>query len=142
MSGLFDDLVVETVSGDRFGGRSTRNICQAHTPDKCFPNSKGYCACPLEDAPEATAELVCSDIKGSPFGSHMPVIDLDLPCRLVESGTPGHYHLYIDKAVTFERYKAILESMALAGIVQYGFYDATVERGFGSVRHPDRPKRA
>lgn len=121
-----------------FAGRPTRNFRQDHSdPIRCEPNSKGYCPCPLESAPAETADLVCSDVGD---GMHMPLIDFDLPVQLVPSGTPGHFHLYIDKAIEWEDYKAILRSMAEAGIVQWGFFEATVERGFGSVRHPDRPK--
>jgi hypothetical protein len=119
--------------------RTTRNFRQDHGDEmRCVPDTWGYCPCPLETAPEDVAELVCSD---TGTGKHLPVIDLDLPCRLVPSGTPGNFHLYIDQPCSFEQYMGVLESMAKAGIVQWGYVDATRERGFGSVRHPDRPKR-
>lgn len=126
------------VMADDFGGRTTRNICQDHIDDRCVPDAKGYCTCPLELAPADTAELVCSDLPGLFTSFHMPVIDLDLPCRLIESRTPGHHHLYIDRPMTFDQYMKILHAMAEAGIVEWGFHDATQRRGFGSVRHPDR----
>lgn len=129
------------------GQRRTRNFQQAHEPGHTFDGG-GYCPCPLESAPPETAELVCSDVGlvddpfdlDKPFEGHMPVIDLDLPCQLIPSGTPGHWHLYIERAVTFDAYVAVLKALAEAGIVQWGFVNATVERGFGSVRHPARPK--
>lgn len=132
-----------------FGGRRTRNFRQVHTDGICVQDAGGYCPCPVEDAAPDVAELVCSDVgpvKIDPFvdevvEGHKPVIDLDMPCSLVPSGTPGHFHLYIEQAVTFEAYMAILKAMADAGIVQWGFHDRTRERGFGSVRHPDRPKK-
>lgn len=125
-----------------FGGRRTRNFRQVHKDGICVPDAGGYCPCPVEDAEPDVAELVCSDSRDErDQGMHMPVIDLDLPCSLVPSGTPGHFHLYIDKPCNFEEYMAILKAMAEAGIVQWGFHDRTRERGFGSVRHPDRPKR-
>jgi len=120
-------------------GLATRNLRQAHSEATCLPNSSGYCNCPLESAPLETCDVVCSDVGD---GRHKPLIDLDLPVKLVPSGTPGHSHLYIDKAVTFDRYVAILKALADAGIVQWGFHDATRERGYGSLRHPDRPKEA
>lgn len=127
------------MSADRFAGRPTRNIRQDHRdPLLCVPNSAGYCPCPLESADESVAELVCSDVGE---GMHLPVIDLDLPASLVPSATPGHHHLYLDTPVTWEQYRAILKALAEAGIVQWGYHDSTVERGFGSVRHPDRPKQ-
>lgn len=121
-----------------FAGRTTRNFQQDHSdPHLCRPNGMGYCPCPLETAPAEKAELVCSDVGD---GTHLPVIDLDLPASLVPSGTPGHFHLYIDKAVSWSDYVNVLTALSDAGIVQWGFRDSTVERGFGSVRHPDRPK--
>jgi hypothetical protein len=125
---------------DTFGGRATRNFRQNHADDPaaCVPDAWGYCPCPLEEAPPQTAELVCSDVG---MGLHKPVIDLDLPAKLVPSGTPGHSHLYLEQEVPFEDYMRILEALAFAGIVQWGFHDSTRERGFGSVRHPNRPKK-
>jgi hypothetical protein len=52
---------------------------------------------------------------------HAPVIDLDIPVRLVESATPNHYHLYIDKLVSKEHYLNILKALNEAGLVQDGF---------------------
>jgi hypothetical protein len=113
----------------------------------------GYCPCPLEIAEPDVAGLVCSDttsvIPADPWVPesrevtiHKPVIDLDLPCSLVPSGTPGNFHLYIDEGVSFEDYLGVLKAMAKAGLVQWGFVNTTEERGFGAVRHPDRPKGA
>lgn len=125
---------------DLINGRATRNFRQDHSdPIACVPNASGYCACPLEDAPPDVAELICSDVGNGRL--HQPVIDFDLPVRLVPSGTPGNSHLYIQRAIPFEDYLRILEAFASAGIVQWGYHDATRERGFGSVRHPDRPKK-
>jgi hypothetical protein len=121
-----------------FAGRTTRNFDQDHADGGgCLPNASGYCNCPLVLAPADEADLVCSD---NSEGLHLPVIDLDLPVQLVPSATPGNFHLYIDKPISWAHYKAILRALAEAGIVQWGYYDATLERGYGSLRHPDRPK--
>jgi len=72
-----------------FGGRTTRNFRQDHRDGVCLPNSRGYCPCPLEVAEPDSADLVCSDLQPPFAGFHKPVIDLDLPCRLVPSGTPS-----------------------------------------------------
>lgn len=124
-----------------FAGRTTRNFKQDHSdPHTCVPDAAGYCPCPEELAPADTAELVCSDVAGEDH--HLPVIDLDFQAQLVPSGTPGHFHLYLDQPVEWDAYVRVLTAMALAGLVQWGFRDTTVRRGFGSVRHPDRPKQA
>lgn len=118
--------------------RPERMFSQDHSDGNCYPNAAGYCNCPLREPKEdETPELVCSDVGE---GMHAPVIDIDFPCRLVPSATPGHFHLYIDKPVEWERYKTMLEAMASAGIVQWQWVDTTRERGYSSVRHPDKPK--
>lgn len=122
---------------NRFEDHVTRNFEQNH--DACYPNLAGYCSCPLVEVPEDVADLVCSDDSAN-RKLHRPLIDFDLPVKLVPSGTPGNSHLYIDKAISFELYLGILKALAEADIVQWGFYDATQERGYGSLRHPDRPK--
>lgn len=146
-----------------FAGRRTRNIAQDHSdPVMCHPDQWGYCPCPLEDAPAEVAELVCSDtggvatikpevrwgadtgfepLKVTTEPEHLPVFDLDFAATLVPSGTPGHFHLYLDKPVAWSKYVKVLEAMTDAGLCQPGYLNTTRERRFAAVRHPDRPKR-
>lgn len=67
---------------------------------------------------------------------HLPVIDLDIPCRLVESSTKGHYHLYIDFPVEEGLYFKALDALADAGIVQRGYADKSAVKGQTCVRPP------
>ena len=67
---------------------------------------------------------------------HMPAIDIDFPCRLVESSTPEHFHLYIDHEITQEQYMDILRVLMSAGIVQRGFYRSALRRGQTFLRLP------
>ena len=69
-----------------------------------------------------------------PTNRHLPVIDLDIPCTLVGSRTPGHHHLLIQKDVSWSAYVEILNAMADAGLVERGYVHATVRRGQGFVR--------
>lgn len=55
---------------------------------------------------------------------HMPVIDIDHPCRLVESETPGHFHLFIDVEMTWE----LLGGLVAVGIVEPGHHAACSAR--------------
>ena len=55
--------------------------------------------------------------------THLPVIDLDFPCRLVES-SPGHFHLYIDREINTEQYSNLLNAFAAAGLVEFGFLNS------------------
>lgn len=67
---------------------------------------------------------------------HMPVIDIDVPCRLVESTTPGHFHLYIDKGISWDAYVVLLMAMEEAGIIETGYLSASLDRGYTAVRPP------
>lgn len=67
---------------------------------------------------------------------HAPVIDIDLECHLLPSTTPGHFHLYIEKAVSWEAYGEMLTAMCDAGIVEPGYVDAALHRGMSHVRKP------
>lgn len=67
---------------------------------------------------------------------HKVAIDIDLPCALVESTTPGNFHLYIDKEISRAQYDKILSALTEAGIVQEGYYRAFEERGFTTLRTP------
>jgi len=67
---------------------------------------------------------------------HMPVIDIDLPCMLVPSSAPGHFHLYIEKQMSWEKFVAMLEAMEAAGVVGKGYVSYTKRRGYATVRYP------
>lgn len=120
-----------------FEGRTLRTF-PTHR-DSC--TGSDYCGCPSPSVvSEQDAELVCSDMGHAPR-MHKPVIDLDLPCRLVESGTPGHFHLYIDREVEQTTYFRMLDVLADAGIVERGYAEVSRRKGYSAVRHPDKPKR-
>jgi hypothetical protein len=72
--------------------------------------------------------------------NHAPVIDIDVPCELVPSSQIGHYHLYIHKEISWLQYRDILRALAVCGIVERGFYSASVNRGYSSVRPIGRTK--
>lgn len=84
-----------------------------------------------------TADVVSSKTIS---GNHAPAIDLDLPCRLIESGTPGHFHLYIDAEIEFGKYMKLLEVMAEVGLVEPGYVKMSKERGMSYLRVPNKPK--
>lgn len=85
------------------------------------------------------ANCVSSQVVGAK-DIHMPAIDIDVPCRLVESSTPGHFHLYIDHPITWPRYAAILSALTEAGIVEQGYLDASLARGATYLRMPGHKK--
>lgn len=77
---------------------------------------------------------VGSEVPGSKL--HRPVIDIDIPVRLIPSSTPGHGHLYLDVELTWDDYLMLLEAMAAVGIVESGFLNIAKERGGTYVRLP------
>ena len=82
----------------------------------------------------AEANLITSQVAGSDL--HKVVLDVDLPCGLIASSTPGHFHLFIDKAMTWPEYAALLEALTAAGIVEVGYLAAAQRRGHTAVRLP------
>jgi len=68
--------------------------------------------------------------------NHFPVLDLDFPCQLVPSSTPGKFHLYMDKSVTWVAYQNVLTAMASAGLLELGYVSASIARRATFVRKP------
>lgn len=66
---------------------------------------------------------------------HRPVIDIDMPVRLVES-SPGKHHLMIDRVLAWDEYEKLLDALVEAGIVEPGYVNAAKHRGFTAVRVP------
>lgn len=136
---LFDAVPREK---EPFHGRVLHRFAE-HT-DACEDDATEYCGhddLPAQNLDEA--ELVSSPLayaSGRVSNLHAPVIDIDLPCDLVES-SPDHHHLYINHAVKWDDYLALLEAMAKCGIVQAGYVEAARRRGYTSVRHPNKPKQ-
>jgi hypothetical protein len=80
------------------------------------------------------ANLISSRIDGTSM--HAPVLDIDFPCTVVPSSTPGHYHLYLDKPMSWSTYRALLRAMSHAGVLQAGFVECSIELGESAVRPP------
>jgi hypothetical protein len=70
-------------------------------------------------------------------GFHAPILDIDHHCHLVESSTPGHYHLYIDVPITWEKYAVLLIALKVAGVLQEGYTDLSILRGSTHLRKPN-----
>lgn len=115
-------------------GRRLRWTDFEHSSDRAW-------AAPGEEVDRAEdANLVCSDTGNGTF--HRPVVDLDIPCRLVPSSTSGHFHLYVDVDVSREKYFALLDALVEAGLVSTGYVLAARERGYTAVRPPHVKKEA
>lgn len=82
------------------------------------------------------ANAITSVVQGSEGAAHKLVIDVDFPVHAVPSSTPGHFHLYIDKIISFDHLVGILHAMSDAGIVETGYAGAVEDQGFATVRAP------
>jgi hypothetical protein len=65
-----------------------------------------------------------------------PILDIDFPAWLIPSSRPGHFHLYIDRAIPKDKYLAMVTAMAEAGLVEEGYAGAAERRGYTGVRLP------
>jgi hypothetical protein len=65
-----------------------------------------------------------------------PILDIDYPAWLIPSTRPGHFHLYIDRAIPKDKYLAMVTAMAEAGLVEEGYAGAAERRGYTGVRLP------
>lgn len=94
------------------------------------------------DRPEHTADIKQAQIITSRVeypeveDFHKPILDIDFPIQCVPSTTPGHFHLYMDKELTWDKYKALLHALADAGIIEDGYRWASIAREYTAVRVP------
>lgn len=87
-------------------------------------------------APLVDSDVISSELTGFVPGTHAPCIDIDVPIRVVESSTPGHSHLYIDVAMTWVKYEALLQALVDAGLVEIGYLKVSRFRGGTHLRLP------
>lgn len=86
--------------------------------------------CKAEDAQVVSSEL------DEQRGMHTPMLDVDIPMRLVESSTPGHSHLYFDVVMPWRKYRRLLKALAKAGIIEQNYYKVSVKRKGTHLRPP------
>jgi len=86
-----------------------------------------------------TANVISSRIAADD-DFHTPMLDLDIPHRLIPSSTPGHSHLYIDVLISKRKYGLLLQALWDAGIIQRGILDQFDTHGATFLRLPDVKK--
>lgn len=67
---------------------------------------------------------------------HMPALDLDVEHAYWESTTPGHGALLLNVPMAWEDYLRLIDLLEELGIIQYGFAEATRQRGYSALRTP------
>lgn len=84
---------------------------------------------------ESQANLISSKLDN---GLHLPVLDIDYEIKIEPSTTKGHFHLYLDgmEPLPWWKYRVLLKVLAWVGIIEKGYYLASVNRGMTLVRKP------
>lgn len=85
--------------------------------------------------PAERANIMTSEIEGA-TGYHRVVLDIDMHAELIPSSSPDHFHLVIDKVVKQDKYFALLNALADAGVVEEGYARASLARGYSAIRVP------
>lgn len=93
--------------------------------DQDFDTSYGEDPDTRATAPAYSANLISSK---TVTGMHAPALDIDFQARLVPSRTKGHFHLYLDKEMPWWKYRILLRVLAWVGIIEPGYYRASVAR--------------
>lgn len=83
------------------------------------------------------AEAVSSLLEDDPYvPRHTIALDLDVPAALIPSSTPGHSHLYIDVALTWNDYKRLLILLGELEVLEEGYVRASLARRATFLRLP------
>lgn len=69
---------------------------------------------------------------------HGVCIDIDIPCELIPSRTPGHHHLYIERALPWSKYVKLLQVLAECEIIEQEYAYASIQRKMTCLRLPDK----
>lgn len=82
------------------------------------------------------ANLFSSELVDFP-GMHAPTLDIDaMDIHAIPSSTPGNYHLYIDKPMTWEQYRQLLLVLMDCEILSEGFVGMSLARKASFLRMP------
>lgn len=68
--------------------------------------------------------------------SKLPLLILNCKATLLPSSTEGHFHLFLDKEMSWKSYKKLLEILAQVTIIEEGYMRASVAREYSAVRLP------
>lgn len=96
---------------------------------------------PLDQANSISSEIVRADadtwnIDSDQRGKHIPVLDLDFDAALIPSSTPGHFHLILDRPMSWTNYEKLLTVLGEVGILEPGFVGASRRRKASWIRTP------
>lgn len=133
----------EYMRRDRVFGQRMKEIlrpgrklgCQTGLTDFASSSTGESFATPVVPAvtDDDPVNLVSSEVG---HGLHAPAIDIDCVVTVLESRTPGHSHVYIDKLLTEYEYDKLLTTLFEIGLLERGVLDAFKTRGATHLRLP------
>jgi len=88
------------------------------------------------EEPNLVVSLAVGETEKDNNAIHFPCIDLDFGAKLVPSQSVGHYHLYLNRPITWKVYKDLLRALADAGIIETGYMEASIDHGYTALRPP------
>lgn len=111
--------------------RETADLNEAHVASSLL---REHFERPVSE-PETKDDLFFTEIAPN---RHTVVLDIDHQAHLVESSTPGHYHLYVEVpgGIEEQAYFAFLRAAAKIGLIQEGYAETSIKRGHSDVRLP------
>lgn len=112
---------------------SRRTYWHSDAIDKGYPVDSANEVRTRVGASDPDANLVSSLLED---GRHCPAVDLDLPAQLIPSTTPGHFHLLIDKPMSWRQYRRLLRAMMRGGLIEPNYYKHCVNRRMSMLRLP------
>lgn len=89
-----------------------------------------------DEATLVTSRLRYTKERPDNHNTHYVVLDLDMPAILMPSSTVNHYHLIIQSTISWDEYKVLLETLASIGVIEQGYADASINRGYSAIRRP------
>lgn len=89
------------------------------------------------EANAVSSEIVVGNARK---GKHALLLDIDHVAYCLSSSTFGHHHLYVDVAMTWRQYKRLLRALMRAGVIERGYYRASLSRKATFLRTPETKK--
>lgn len=120
----------------------TDDVVVVNAPEKAQGVTSLDPTLPNEVPEDLEGPLVAEDLEftepiaPSEYQMHRPILDIDFDAALIPSTTEGHFHLYLDRPMTWKQYKRLLSVLAEVGIIEEGYAYASIERGYSSTRLP------
>jgi hypothetical protein len=97
---------------------------------------------PLDEATLLTSRHNFGQGRCGGKGIHRIVLDIDYDAALIPSSTLGHHHLILDVALPWDKYETLLKALAEAKVIQRGYADASITKGYTAIRPPWEKKHA